>query len=78
MGVRAVLEPIGNGFGVLLGPAWRRDCGIALGDVVAVELVPEGVQRDDLASDFAAALSEEPDAGEFFDSLAQFYRNAYV
>jgi uncharacterized protein YdeI (YjbR/CyaY-like superfamily) len=52
--------------------------GIGPGDVVSVELVPEGVQRGDLAADFAAALAYEPDAGKFFDSLAQFYRNAYV
>jgi hypothetical protein len=54
-----------------LGPAWRRDCRIAPPrDVVSVELVPEGVQRGDLAADFAAALADELDAGEFFDSLA--------
>lgn len=78
MGVRAVLEPFEVGCGVLLGPAWRRDCGISPGDVVTVELAPEGVQRDDLATDFASALAEHPDAGAFFESLAQFYRNAYV
>jgi Domain of unknown function (DUF1905) len=26
MGVRAVIEPLGDGHGILLGPAWRRDC----------------------------------------------------
>jgi hypothetical protein len=78
MGVRAVLEPFGDGVGLFLGPAWRRGCGIGPGDVVSVELVPEGVQRGDLAADIAAALAYEPDAGKFFDSLAQFYRNAYV
>ena len=78
MGVRAVVEPFDDGLGILLGPAWRRDCGIAPGDVVSVELVPEGVQRGDLPPDVARALADEPEAGEFFDSLAQFYRNAYV
>ena len=29
MGVRAVVEPLGDGVGIVLGPAWRRDCGIA-------------------------------------------------
>jgi bifunctional DNA-binding transcriptional regulator/antitoxin component of YhaV-PrlF toxin-antitoxin module len=75
-GVRAVVEPLGGGHGILLGPAWRRDCGIGPGDEVDVALAPEGPQRDDLAPDFAAALEAEPDAGTFFDSLAQFYRNA--
>ena len=78
MGVRAVVEPLGEGRGILLGPAWRRDCGIAPGDEVAVVLFPEGPQRDDLAPDVAAALASEPTAAEFFDSLAQFYRNAYL
>ncbi len=78
MGVRAVVEPLEDGFGIFLGPAWRRDCGIAAGDVVSVELLPEGPQRDDLAPDFSAALEASPKAGAFFDSLAQFYRRAYL
>lgn len=78
MGVRAVIEPLGDGHGILLGPAWRRDCGIAPGDEVTVVLAPEGPQRDDLAPDIAAALAAEPQAGTFFDSLAQFYRRAYL
>ena len=78
MGVRASFEPLGDGLGILLGPAWRRDCGITAGDEVEVALAPEGPQRDDLAPDFAAALEAEPEAGAFFDSLAQFYRKAYL
>ena len=78
MGVRAVLEPLGDGYGILLGPAWRRDCGIAAGDHVTVVLAPEGPQRDDLAPDIRAALDAEVDAGALFESLAQFYRNAYL
>jgi hypothetical protein len=78
MGVRASVEPLGDGFGIFLGPAWRRDCGIGPGDQVVVVLAPEGPQRDDLAPDLAAALEAEPEAGEFFDSLAQFYRKAYL
>ncbi len=78
MGVRAVVEPLGEGHGILLGPAWRRDCGIRPGDEVAVVLIPEGPQRADLAPDIAAALEAEPAAAAFFDSIAQFYRNAYL
>ena len=78
MGVRAVVEPLSDGHGIVLGAAWRRDCGIAPGDQVAVVLVPEGPQRADLAPDVAAALDAEPSAGAFFDSIAQFYRNAYL
>jgi hypothetical protein len=78
MRVRAVIERVGDGRAILLGPAWRRDCGIAPGDEVAVVLAPEGPQRDDLASDVATAFAAEPEAAAFFDSLAQFYRRAYL
>jgi hypothetical protein len=78
MGVRAVVEPLGDGHGIFLGPSWRRGCGLGPGDEVEVVLTPEGPQREDLAPDIVAALATEPEAGAFFDSLAQFYRKAYL
>src|SRR5262245_20480191 len=78
MAVRAVIEPLGDGFAIFLPPSWRRHCGIAPGDVVDVVLEPEGPQRDDLAEDVCAAFESDPAAGAFFDGLAQFYRNAYL
>lgn len=78
LGVRAVVEPIDGGLGIGLGPAWRRDRGIGPGDVVDVVLMPEGPQRGDLPPDVAAALLADPTAAAFFDSLAQFYRRAYL
>lgn len=79
MGVRGVVEPLGGGgHGLLLGPAWRRGCGVGPGDEVAVVLAPEGPQRAGLAPDVAAALEAEPAAAAFFDSLAQFHRRAYL
>ena len=78
MNVRASIEPLGDGFGIVLGAAWRRDGGVAPGDTVEVVLTPEGPQRDDLADDVRAALAAEPEAGAFFDGLAQFYRRAYL
>lgn len=78
MGVRAVVERFGDTWAIVLGAAWRRGCGITAGDAVDVVLHPEGVQRDDLAPDVRAALDACPQAGAFFDSLAQFYRNAYL
>lgn len=78
MGVRAVVEPLGPGFAIVLGAAWRRDCGIAVRDVVDVVLAPEGPQRDDLAPDVRDAFDADPVAGAFFDGLAQFYRRAYL
>jgi hypothetical protein len=76
--VRGVVEQVGDGFGFTLGPAWHRGCGLTVGDEVTVVIAPEGPQRDDLAEDVAAALAANPDAGRFFDSLAQFYRRAYL
>jgi Bacteriocin-protection, YdeI or OmpD-Associated/Domain of unknown function (DUF1905) len=52
--------------------------GVAIGDDVSVELAPEGPQRRDLADDIAAALAAKPAAAAFFDTLAQFYRKAYL
>lgn len=78
MGVRAILEPSASGHVFVLGAAWRRGCGIEPGDSVQVMLAPEGPQRTDLPPDVAAALEAEPDVGAFFDSLAQFYRKAYL
>jgi len=76
--VRGVVEAVDGGFGLVLGPMWRRDCGLAPGDQVRVQLAPEGPQRADLADDLAAALDADPAAGAFFDALAQFYRKAYL
>jgi CheY-like chemotaxis protein len=56
----------------------RLQAGAEIGDDVSVELAPEGPQRGDLADDIAAALAANPAAGAFFDTLAQFYRKAYL
>ncbi|MGH3292967.1 MAG: YdeI/OmpD-associated family protein [Trebonia sp.] len=76
--VRGRLQPDGGRWVLPLGPRWRRDAGYALGDHVTVELSPEGPQRGDLAEDIAAALDANPAAGAFFDTLAHFYRRAYL
>jgi hypothetical protein len=77
MGIRAVITEHQGQRGFLLGPAWLR-CGLEAGEQVTVVIVPEGPQRADLAEDVAAALQANPEAGAFFDSLAQFYRRAYM
>lgn len=60
------------------GPAWFRDRPVRLGSEVEVVIGPEGPQRDELDPDVAAALGDDPEAGAFFDGLAQFYRRAYL
>lgn len=77
-GLRGTVDATGDGHEIVLGPAWTRGAPPATGHPVAVNLEPEGPQRGDLAPDVAAALDADPDAAAFFDSLAQFYRNAYL
>jgi hypothetical protein len=77
-GVRGALDAGDGGVVLILGPAWSRGCGPADGTRVDVVLTPEGPQRGDLAPDVAAALDASPAAGVFFDSLAQFYRRAFL
>jgi hypothetical protein len=61
-----------------LGAAWRRENNLEVGDLVEVVLSPEGPQRESLAADLLAALDAEPQAREFFEALATFYRKGYI
>ena len=76
--VRVTLSPGGSGWAFTLSPTRTRDPGVVAGDEVVVELAPEGPQRADLAEDISAALAANPAAAAFFDTLAQFYRKAYL
>jgi hypothetical protein len=76
--MRGVLDKADGRAVLILGPAWNREGGPTDGATVEVVLAPEGPQRTDLAPDVAAALDASPAAGAFFDSLAQFYRKAYL
>jgi Bacteriocin-protection, YdeI or OmpD-Associated len=61
-----------------LNTRWMGEAGVRLGDEVIVDLKPEGPQRGALADDLASALAANPPAAAFFDTLAQFYRKAYL
>jgi hypothetical protein len=76
--VRGTITPDGGGWVFTVTPMWLRDVCVATGTDVLVELAPEGPQRRDLADDIAAALEASPAAAAFFDTLAQFYRKAYL
>lgn len=76
--VRAVIDLVGDGFGFTLGPKSPSRAGLADGDEVVVDIAPEGPQSADLAEDVAEALAANPVAADFFASLAQFYRRAYL
>jgi hypothetical protein len=74
--VRAVITTHEGQRGFIMGALWVG--GFEADGPVEVEILPEGPQRADLDPDVAAALDEHPAAGAFFDSLAQFYRKAYL
>ncbi len=76
--VRGTVALSGGGWAFTVTPMWMRDAGVAAGDDVLVELAPEGPQRGDLADDISAAFEANPAAAAFFDTLAQFYRKAYL
>jgi hypothetical protein len=76
--IRSRLLPADSGWVLTLAPKRLLDLGVTIGDEVTVELTPEGPQRGDLADDIAAALAASPEAAAFFDTLAQFYRKAYL
>ncbi|MCS7480528.1 YdeI/OmpD-associated family protein [Umezawaea endophytica] len=76
--VRGRLTPTDDGWVLTVTPLWLRDTGVTTGDTVTVELAPEGPQRADLADDLAEALAANPAAAAFYDTLAQFYRKAYL
>ena len=76
--VRVTIAPGDGGWAFPLSPSRMRDTGFTVGSEVMCELRPEGPQRGDLADDIAAALEANPAAGAFFDTLAQFYRKAYL
>ena len=76
--VRVTLAPGDGGWAFTLNPSRMRGTGAEVGSEAAIELTPEGPQRGDLADDIAEALAATPAAGAFFDTLAQFYRRAYL
>ena len=76
--IRGLLESDGISYYLLLGAAWRRDDMIDMNALVTVELTPEGPQQDNLAEDIVSALSSDPEARAFFESLATFYRKNYI
>jgi hypothetical protein len=76
--LRGTITRGGSGWEFILSRSRMSDPVIAASGEVDIELAPEGPQRGDLASDVAAALEADPAAAAFFDTLAQFYRKAYL
>jgi hypothetical protein len=76
--IRGRIVPGDSGWVLPVNPSRIRDGCLQVGAPVTAELAPEGPQRADLADDLAAALAASPAAAAFFDTLAQFYRKAYL
>jgi hypothetical protein len=76
--VRGTVAPAGRRWVFTITPMWMCGADVAARTDVTVELAPEGPQRGDLAEDIAAALEANPAAAAFWDTLAQFYRKAYL
>lgn len=71
---RGLLLFDGSQFVLPLGAAWVRDNPVKVGDVVAVELEPDGPVLERLDADIASAIAGDPQAKRFFESVAPFYR----
>ena len=76
--VRGKLASRAGGHVLELGPAWCRDGTIVDGVQVVVVLAPEGPQFGAMAEDIATALTSEPTARRFFESLPTFYRKNFM
>ena len=76
--VRGVLSAEGDQYFLPLGMSWCRDTGLEAGVKAEITLSPEGPQTEQLAPDILSALDVEPQASAFFESLATFYRKAFI
>jgi len=76
--VRGPLAKVDGRHVLVMPPAWLRENAVAAGAAVEVELWAEGPQIEALPEDLADALEASPQAKAFFESLATFYRKAYL
>ncbi len=61
-----------------LGPTSPSAAPLTDGQMVTVELWPEGPQAEQMAPDIAEALAARPRAQAAFDGLATFYRKGWL
>ena len=77
-GMRGSVTPSVHGAALELGPSWCRDPRVGPGAILDVSLDLEGPQLDSIGPDLAEAIRADAGARRFFESLATFYRNAWV
>ncbi|NLI00555.1 MAG: DUF1905 domain-containing protein [Chthonomonadales bacterium] len=75
---RGKVERTDHGAVLALGPTWRKDNGVAVGDEVEVVLRPEGPQVTAMAADLATAFEADPEAREIFEGMSTFCRKNYL
>ncbi|MFV2103465.1 YdeI/OmpD-associated family protein [Micromonospora sp. LOL_024] len=64
---------------IVVNKAVREAAGVSAGDAVRVRLEPDSAKRTvDVPDDLAAALTESPAAGAFFQSLSYSRTKEYV
>jgi hypothetical protein len=76
--MRGTVELVDGRPVLALGPAWCRDPRVAAGTRHTVVLRPEGPQLETVPGELAERLRADEDARRAFESLATFYRKAFV
>ena len=76
--IRGLLRREGDGYVLPLGPAWIRDNVLPTSATIDVVLEPDGPQSEALAADITEALTASPEAEQFFQSVAPFYRKNFL
>jgi hypothetical protein len=75
---RGKVQITGSGPILSLGPAWRRDAGVGIGDEVLVALRPEGPQVGAMEPDLVAAFAADPEARAIFERMSTSCRKSYM
>ena len=75
---RGPLVHLSGAWVIELGLKSPSACGLEDGQLVSVEIAPEGPQLDQLAGDITAALDANPAARAAFEGLATFYRKGWL
>jgi hypothetical protein len=76
--IRGLLRLEGDSYALPLGAAWLRDNLLPTSATIDVVLQPDGPQSETLAADITTALNAAPEAEEFFQSIAPFYRKNFL
>lgn len=68
----------GGAYFMPVNAALQKKAGVGPGDAVSVVMEDASATASNLPDDLAQALSAEPEAKSFFDTLSSFYQNEYI